>query len=430
MRITHLLIDYFPPFAPTQVEFPALEGISGEVHLFTGANGSGKTRLLSLLAASLGNHYELQQRTDGDYKKLDVNLVAIAGPSIFLWGLRNGSVRGTGGLQSHNPLEGVLRKKELFYNQQSISVLTEFWQPQPLALAFQGMTKVSNSDVQPMKTLSLGDRREHLRFEAAQGADNLIAQCMTNLKMQAAMESMSEDSNGRAKNICQRLETVVTRITGREFTFSVTPHPKVSLVAKWGGVSMRMGQLPDGLRSIIGWLVACAAKLEAANPEHPDPLSLPLILLLDEPEGHLHPRWQRQIIPAARALFPEATIYLATHSPFVISSVNEGWIHIFKPQEDGSVVIEKARECSKGDTFLDVVEDILGVSEWYDPETEALLNDFRKLRDSVLSGRWEAESALREKSSQIASRSPSLDDMMAREMRKVDRAKSNLKPAA
>ena len=176
-------------------------------------------------------------------------------------------------------------------------------------------------------------------------------------------------------------------ITGREFAFDVTPHPEVRLRVFWGGVTMSLLQLPDGLRSIIGWLVSCVSKLEAPFPDHPDPLSVPLILLLDEPEGHLHPAWQRKVLPAAQTLFPQAQIFAATHSPFVISSVNEGWIHIFRADESGTVTVDKPRECSKGDTYLDVVEDVLGVKEWYDPETEELLAKFRQSRDAVLAGR-------------------------------------------
>jgi predicted ATP-binding protein involved in virulence len=149
-------------------------------------------------------------------------------------------------------------------------------------------------------------------------------------------------------------------------------------------------------------------------------LSVPLILLLDEPEGHLHPAWQRKVLPAAQALFPQAQIFAATHSPFVISSVNEGWIHVFRADESGMVTVDKPRECSKGDTYIDVVEDILGVKEWYDPETEGLLAEFRQTRDAVLAG-GDAFDKLEAQAKAIARRSSSLRDLMAREMRQVER---------
>jgi predicted ATP-binding protein involved in virulence len=183
---------------------------------------------------------------------------------------------------------------------------------------------------------------------------------------------------------------------------------------------MKLQELPDGLRSIIGWLVACISKLDVQFPYHPDPLQIPLILLLDEPETHLHPAWQRQIIPAAQKLFPNAQIFVATHSPFVISSVNSGWIHVLRPNEKGIVTADEARPCSKGDSWIDAVEDVLGVTEWYDPETEALLTEFRALKRKTLSERGDLNS-LKEKAEAIASRSESLRSMMAREMHQLQR---------
>jgi predicted ATP-binding protein involved in virulence len=270
-----------------------------------------------------------------------------------------------------------------------------------------------------------------LTFDRPDGEDALICQSMTNLKLSAAMELMNQpQTSGRAMTMTRNLETAVSKVTGRAFNFSVSAHPQVSLQVSWGGVSMNFEHLPDGLRSIIGFLVACVAKVNAFAPEHPRPLELPLFLLLDEPEGHLHPSWQRKILPAAQALFPKAMIFAATHSPFIISSVNKGWIYIFRADDKGLVTVENPRPCSKGDSYLDVVEDILGVTEWYDPETEELLAEFRKMRDNVLGGQWDQEQALRTKSQEIGGRSPALEDMMAREMRKVERAKEQLQKKA
>jgi hypothetical protein len=39
------------------------------------------------------------------------------------------------------------------------------------------------------------------------------------------------------------------------------------------------------------------------------------VLLIDEPELHLHPEWQARILPALRALAPEAQIIATSHAP-------------------------------------------------------------------------------------------------------------------
>src|SRR5439155_13528206 len=123
--------------------------------------------------------------------------------------------------------------------------------------------------------------------------------------------------------------------------------------------------------------------------------------------------WQRKVVPAAQTMFPQAQIFVATHSPFVISSVNEGWIHIFRANETGLVTVDEPKPCSKGDTYLDIVEDVLDVKEWYDPESEDLLAKFRQTRDAALAGQVEKVTELVEQAQVIAQRSDSLSDLMA-----------------
>lgn len=58
-----------------------------------------------------------------------------------------------------------------------------------------------------------------------------------------------------------------------------------------------------------------------ANPTWSNPLEAPGILLIDEIELHLHPRWQQQVIPALRKAFPNTQLIVSTHSPEVLTTV-------------------------------------------------------------------------------------------------------------
>jgi len=52
-------------------------------------------------------------------------------------------------------------------------------------------------------------------------------------------------------------------------------------------------------------------------------LQLPGLLLIDEAENHLHPKWQRRLLPMVREIFPSLQLVIATHSPFVVASAPE-----------------------------------------------------------------------------------------------------------
>lgn len=441
MRIQAVAFRGFAPFADGEIEFPwsatdesqvrAAESTKlGMVHLLTGQNGTGKTRLLSLMAAACGNSKDLMDRI-GTASASSAFVRLFTRHEEGIWGPMNADgVRSAHLTVPNHPartnfwIELVRSRKCLQQQSGQLHPNSLSWvtNEDAMALAFRGTVRAMDAKIVAMSPLQLGKVADHLAFDRPASEDTLVCQSMANLKLAAAMEQLrpGPDNTGRATIITKRLETAVSDVTGRRFAFDVCPSPEVHLKVFWGNVTMRIGELPDGLRSIIGWLVSCIAKLDAKFPEHPSPLDIPLILLLDEPESHLHPAWQRKLIPAAQILFPNSQMFIATHSPFVISSVNHGWIHVLRANADGLVVADKPRPCSPGDTYLDVVSDILGIEEWYDPETEKLLAEFRSIRKDVIEGRNSVDH-LRSKAEVIAARSESLSNMMARELRQLDR---------
>jgi AAA domain, putative AbiEii toxin, Type IV TA system len=148
------------------------------------------------------------------------------------------------------------------------------------------------------------------------------------------------------------------------------------------------------------------------------------VILLDEIEAHLPPAWQRRIIPTFQRLLPKAQIFCATHSPFVISSLNHGWTHRFEKDPSGKVSITPV-PASPGDSYDSVIEDIMGIKERFDPETEELLARFRAQRENLLKGthteRTPLLATLRNMANQIGARGLELQYMMGRELQQLDR---------
>lgn len=426
MRITAIRLKHLPPFEDVIFEFPKkADELLGEVQIITGQNGTGKTRLLCAIASVLGNFSNLESRNSDASVEFGGTVQSLNNDFLF-WKGAGGIYAGTmdsgyaiKSLKSPSPNLniGLLSAQNYPQFRSQLSVRNEL----STALALRGTTKVSDSKIVLMKSLPMSDFVSNLDFERADPSE-FILQVMTNLKLSSAMEHMSkqdDDTNhsSRSTQIISRIETAVSKVTGKLFSFEVVPQPDLRIRVRWGNDRMSFGGLPDGLRSIIGFLVSCATRMAVDFPEHASPLDIPVIILMDEPETHLHPAWQQRLIPAAQQMLPNSQMFVVTHSPFIVSSVNSGYIHLLTEKE-GKISVSDPKECSKGDTWIDAVEDALGLKTWYDPETESMLADFRNLRQSVILEEGSVEE-LQSLASRIASRSESLSQMMGREMVQV-----------
>lgn len=412
MRIDHIYLEELP-FSPQYVRFGTSEvEDAAEVHLLVGENGSGKTRFLCSLAAAIGNPGDLNRRgRQGTFTVVAEH----EGETYYSDGKRHGRFEAKARLPTAVEFADS-KVSTVMANLQGI------FDSKVAALAFRGGIRASNSTVAAFKELPEMDRGQQLSFDREiQSENDILGQALVNLKVQAGMHLASPDSKlpNRFVAVAAQLETTISRVIGKSFSFMVTVQAKPKLIAVVDKTPMDFDALPDGLRAVIGWLGACAIKLNHFYPDSGSPLREYSVLLIDEPETHLHPAWQRRLVPALQHMLPKSQVFIATHSPFIISSVNVGYIYVFKSMPAG-VEIAKAQPCSRGDTWIDAVEDTLGVKEWYDPETEALLSEFRTARDELRANFSERKlEALYDLSGRIAKRSSSLNAMMGKEINQL-----------
>lgn len=63
------------------------------------------------------------------------------------------------------------------------------------------------------------------------------------------------------------------------------------------------------------------------------------IVFIDEVEAHLHAKWEQAILPLLKKHFPKTTFYVATHSPLVVSSTDEG--EAYELVQEGEYIVAK-----------------------------------------------------------------------------------------
>ena len=93
--------------------------------------------------------------------------------------------------------------------------------------------------------------------------------------------------------------------------------------------TIEVAQLSDGERSTLALVLDLTRRLAQANPEMTNPAAeAEAVVLIDEIDLHLHPKWQRQIVRNLTAAFPRCQFIATTHSPQVIGEVEHDRIQI------------------------------------------------------------------------------------------------------
>lgn len=124
------------------------------------------------------------------------------------------------------------------------------------------------------------------------------------------------------------------------------------LTVKKAGARISLQQLSDGERAFIALLGDLVRRLALANPELENPLAGHGVVLIDELELHLHPRWQREVVEKLRTSFPNIQFIATTHSPFIIQSLRPGELITLDPEEFGEYANRSVE---------DIAEHVMGV---------------------------------------------------------------------
>lgn len=101
-----------------------------------------------------------------------------------------------------------------------------------------------------------------------------------------------------------------------------TPKTETTLLINKAGVSLDIRQLSDGERGMLALVLDLARRLTIANPTLEDPLQGKAVVLIDELDLHLHPKWQRTIVQKLTTTFPNCQFIATTHSPQIIGEVS------------------------------------------------------------------------------------------------------------
>lgn len=186
-------------------------------------------------------------------------------------------------------------------------------------------------------------------------------------------------------------------IPGAEDIFFHPRRKEVMVTFSHRSTPVPFNALSDGQRNILALVGDIAVRAATLNPHLEDRVleETPGIVLIDELDLHLHPKWQRRIIDDLKRIFPKIQFISTTHSPFLIQALEPGeLINLDDPEN----LHEYADE-----SIEDIAEDVMDVdlpqrSRRYKEMMEAAEEYYRFLDEAAEDPRrlQEAEASLQE----------------------------------
>jgi predicted ATP-binding protein involved in virulence len=219
-----------------------------------------------------------------------------------------------------------------------------------------------------------------------------ILKALNELREELADTLNLNRSNKHRKQLAlinKAIESIVPNVTNFEVDRS---SGKLKLMVSNFGNRVNISQLSQGQKTLVALIGDIARRLVTLNPEAENALEGHGIVIIDEVELHLHPKWQQEILLGLQSTFPNIQFIVTTHSAQVLSTVDKNCIRILSFDESGAAYIDSPKLQTKGVCSSDVLEQIMGTFS-IPPVCEAnWLADYSAL---VAENLWESEKGLK-----------------------------------
>lgn len=152
----------------------------------------------------------------------------------------------------------------------------------------------------------------------------------------------------------------------------------IEFLTPYGWVTIH--QLSLGYKTMVAWMVDLAARMFERYPDSDNPLAEPAIVLVDEIDLHMHPKWQRKIFDYLSEKFPKTQFIVTAHSPLIVQSAPKDANIVLLRREGDHVVIDNDIQ-SVHNWRIDQIlnSDLFGNISQLPPEEEAWMEERTKL---------------------------------------------------
>ncbi len=426
IKIKQLTLNNVGPYQEQLFSFHVKKG-HPDIHIFTGANGTGKTTILHSLASIFDNYSEpdehkaysgnnLHKRfyffeegiSESDKiidKSRKSNVDIVLGnttkqiyKSLSLYGCKNCKNLHTETSildYDHNKLDDYAYFDYLIdsYRRLSTGENTNNQKVSFAAFAYSGYRYIRSENLKMEDNQKFNPLRNALTFVKEPDNQFGLSAWIRSRYSKAAIEEIhgNKDIAEKYRKTLNNLIDSINELTDHEYCIKIETNPwQVGVF--YQDKFLEFDILPDGLRSIMSWLGDLLMRLdEIAWEDKAIPVTEQnIILFLDEIEVHLHPTWQYKILPLVKRLFPNAQVFITTHSPFIINSIDNAKIYRLENNNGKSQLIETLMS-ETGFSISYVLKYILNAKNMFGIETVKNIERFNEIDAEIASENFSNE---------------------------------------
>lgn len=345
MKIKKLQIKNFRGIREMCIDFHP------RLNVFAGKNGIGKTTILNALGKTIDvarlNHVAGNERKDlesiGHINKNDILINEKYARINLQFLFRNKKITTTASsspeeissdLFTHFPEAGILLPHRTFSEYRS--TITGTYVPN---------VKIRNmiSGIDPL-IASIIDDTTRYAYSFAWISDREDLENNRFRKFYESGKDFKHDHFEKDK-ILQSVKKVINDITGFSGLFNDREKYGFTIDKNvgTGKDTLLFSQLSSGEQHIISFIASIAVNFAVNFPESENPMHKQAVFMIDAIELHLHPSWQREIIPKLLESFPNCQFIITTHSPQVLGNVKRESVFLLK-RADSDIVCENPDE--------------------------------------------------------------------------------------
>jgi len=175
---------------------------------------------------------------------------------------------------------------------------------------------------------------------------------------------------------------IVTQVISEflpEFKNIRIEYPSLDMMIDKNGIALNIRQLSQGEKSLLALVADIARRLVLLNPSLDNPLKGNGIVLIDEIDLHLHPKWQQTVIPGLLKVFTNVQFIISTHSPQVLSTVNSKCIRRLEKNEEQKIIVDTPVIQSQGVSSTDVMAMQMNIDPVPDIKEAKMLSQYKAM---------------------------------------------------